>query len=278
MVRDMSEQPRALRIERGEHPGIVEVVLLGPGKGNAMGPEFWDEAPGAFESLSADPDVRAVIVRGHGEHFTYGLDLVAMGPTVLPLVTGGAAERAAIVALGERMQRAFRRLAACRAPVIAAIDGWCIGAGVELVCACDVRLCTAAARFSLREVKVCMVSDLGGLQRLPFIVGEGRAREMALTGDDYPAAAAERMGLVNAVLPDADALLREARALAGRIAANPPLAVAAAKQVMNARIDASVDRGLREALLLNSTLMPSADFQEAVAAFLERRPPRFRGA
>lgn len=274
----MSDELHSLRIERGTDRAIAEVVLIGPGKGNALGPAFWDEAPGVFESLDLDRDVRAVIVRGQGEHFTYGLDLIGMGPTVLPLVTGGAAERTGIVEMGRRMQRSFQAVAACRKPVIAAIDGWCIGGGVELACACDIRLCTAGARFSLREVKLCMVSDLGGLQRLPFIVGEGRAREMALTGDDVPAVAAERMGLVNAVLPDAGELLREARALAGRMAANPPLAVAAAKRVMNARLEESVNRGLREALLLNSSLMPSADFQEAVAAFVERRAPRFQGA
>jgi len=273
----MTEALRSLRVDRGGLSHVVEVVLLGPGKGNALGPEFWAEAPGVFEALEADLRVRAVIVRGEGRHFSYGLDLVSMGPALLPLVTGGAAERARLLEAGEAMQRSFRAVAACRAPVIAAIDGWCIGAGVELACACDVRLCTAEARFSLREVKVSMVSDLGGLQRLPFIVGEGHARELALTGDDVDAGAAERIGLVNAVCKDAEALLQRARALAARIAANPPLAVAATKRVMNARLEDSVHRGLREALMQNTTVMPSADFQEAIAAFMERRPPVFEG-
>jgi len=273
----MTESLRSLRVERGGTSQVVEVVLVGPGKGNALGPDFWAEAPGVFEALGTDPGVRAVIVRGEGRHFSYGLDLVAMGPEILPLVTGGAAERARLLAVGERLQRAFGAVAACSAPVIAAIEGWCIGAGLELATACDVRLCTGDARFTLREVKVSMVSDLGGLQRLPFIVGEGHAREMALTGDDVGAAAAERMGLVNAVHKDADELLDRARALAARIAANPPLAVAATKRVMNARLEDSVNRGLRHALMQNTTVMPSADFQEAIAAFMERRPPVFEG-
>ncbi len=273
----MIESLRSLRVERGGQSQVVEVVLVGPGKGNALGPEFWAEAPGVFEALGADPAVRAVIVRGEGRQFSYGLDLVAIGPVVLPLVTGGAAERARLREVGEGMQRAFRAVASCSVPVIAAIDGWCIGAGLELACACDLRLCTTEARFSLREVKVSMVSDLGGLQRLPFLVGEGHAREMALTGDDVDAGAAERMGLVNSVFKDADALLQRARALAGRIAANPPLAVAATKQVMNTRLEDSVNRGLREALMQNTTVMPSADFQEAITAFVERRPPVFEG-
>lgn len=273
----MTESLRSLRVERGGHSQVVEVVLVGPGKGNALGPEFWAEAPGVFEALGADPAARAVIVRGEGRQFSFGLDLVAIGPVVLPLVTGGAAERARLREVGEGMQRAFRAVASCSVPVIAAIDGWCIGAGLELACACDVRLCTTEARFSLREVKVSMVSDLGGLQRLPFLVGEGHAREMALTGDDVDAGAAERMGLVNAVCNDADALLQRARALAGRIAANPPLAVAATKRVMNTRLEDSVNRGLRDALMQNTTVMPSADFQEAITAFMERRPPVFEG-
>ena len=273
----MTESLCSLRLDRGDLPHVVEVVLIGPGKGNALGPDFWAEAPAVFDRLGADGEVRAVVVRGEGSHFSYGLDLVAMGPVMLPLVTGGAAERARLLEAGEQMQRAFRAVAACRAPVIAAIDGWCIGAGLELACACDVRLCSSAARFSLREVKVSMVSDLGGLQRLPFIVGEGRAREMALTGDDVDAASAERMGLVNSVFRDGRELLERARALAGRIAANPPLAVAATKRVLNARLEDSVNRGLREALMLNGSIMPSADFQEAIAAFMERRPPSFRG-
>lgn len=273
----MTESLKSLRVERSGQSQVVEVVLVGPGKGNALGPEFWAEAPGVFEALGTDAGVRAIIVRGEGRHFSYGLDLMSMGPEMLPLVTGGAAERARLLAVGERLQRAFRAVAACSAPVIAAVDGWCIGAGLELACACDIRLCTSEARFSLREVKMSMVSDLGGLQRLPFIVGEGHARQMALTGDDVGAAAAERMGLVNAVHADAAELLERARALATRIAANPPLAVAATKRVMNARLEDSVGRGLRQALMHNTTVMPSADFQEAIASFMERRPPTFEG-
>ena len=273
----MSSPLQSMRVERPAGAHVAEVVLLGPGRGNALGPDFWNEAPGVFAALDADVELRAVIVRGEGAHFSYGLDLMGVAPEIGPLLDGGAGARGQIFELGRKMQRAFEVLSGLGKPVIAAVDGWCIGAGLELICACDLRLCTEAARFSLREVKMSMVSDLGGLQRLPFLVGEGHARELALTGGDTPAAHAARIGLVNSVSPDAAAMMIHARGLAAQLAANPPLAVTATKRVMNARLEASLAVGLREALMHNTSIMQSADFQEAMAAFLEKRPPSFKG-
>jgi enoyl-CoA hydratase len=161
--------------------------------------------------------------------------------------------------------------------VVAAIDGWCIGAGIELACACDLRIASAGARFALREVKVGIVPDLGGIQRLPHIVGEGWARQLALTGDDLDADTALRIGLVTRVAADAGALQSAALELAGRIAANPPLVVAGIKQVMNGRLAAGVADGNREAATLNGMLMQSEDFAEAMRAFMEKRAPSFHG-
>lgn len=242
-----------------------------------MGPDFWREAPGVFEALSADSTVRAIVVRGAGKTFSTGLDIMGIGPSLMPLTSNGAEGRATIMELGQQMQRSFQAVAHCTQPVIAAIDGWCIGAGLELACACDLRLASAKAKFSLREVKLSMVSDLGGLQRLPFIIGEGRAREMALTGDDYGAEDAYRMGLVGPLTEDAEALLRAARALARKLADNPPLAVTATKRAMNARLEESIKASLFDALSHNSSLLQSRDFQEAVMALMEGRPPRFGG-
>jgi enoyl-CoA hydratase len=233
--------------------------------------------PQVFAALDRDPAVRAVIIRGQGKTFSTGLDLIAVGPTLLPLTTGGAAERAEIFTVGQQMQQAFNAVVACKKPVIAAIDGWCIGGAVELACACDLRVATARAKFSLREVKLSIVPDLGGTQRLPYIVGEGYAREMALTGADYGAADVQRMGFLNAVLDTPEQLLAHAHGLAIQIADNPPLAVAAVKHVLNARTAASVLATLREALLLNGTIMQSQDFKEAVAAIVEQRPAKFVG-
>jgi enoyl-CoA hydratase len=267
---------RSLQIETTT-TGIAELVLLGPGRGNAMGPDFWRELPQAVAALEADASLRAVVLRGSGEHFSYGLDLPGMAQELSTVLNDGAAGRPAIVAKARSMQAGFDALAASRLPVIAAVDGWCIGAGIEMIVACDVRVASARARFALREVKVGIVPDLGGIQRLPSIVGEGWARQLALTGDEIDAATAVRIGLITEVCDDAEALLTRARAIAARIAANPPLVVAGIKQVMNTRNAAAVADGNREAATHNGMLMQSEDFAEAMRAFMEKREPVFRG-
>ena len=134
-------------------------------------------------------------------------------------------------------------MAGCRKPVIAAVSGWCIGGGVDVIAAADIRLASADAKFSIREVKVAIVADLGSLQRLAGIIGEGHLRELAFTGKDIDAARAEKIGLVNDVYPDQDAVLAAARELAADIAANPPLVVQGVKDVLGQRPRAGRRRG-----------------------------------
>ena len=273
----MSDEYKAIRLEKTD--GIAEVILTGPGKGNAMGPDFWREMPDLFARLDGDEAVRAIIVRGAGEQFSYGLDLAAMMGNLAQPVDGTnlAAERTAMLDMVLEMQQAFDRVEACRKPVIAAISGWCIGGGLDLIAACDVRLCSKEARFSLREVKVAIVADLGSLQRLPRIIGEGNTRELALTGKDIPATRALAMNLVNEVYETPEALLDAARRMAREIAANPPLVVQGIKRVMNYCADKSVKDGLEYVAVWNSAFLQSHDLGEAMAAFMERRPPRFKG-
>ena len=261
------------RIERGDNSHVAELILTA----RAQGPDFWDAFPAAIDELNADTGVRCIVLRGEAENFSYGLDLQNMIGTVGPLLENGAAGRAAIIDLAAGMVKGFDAMAAGRVPVVAAVDGWCIGAGVELIAACDLRVCSAQARFALKEVQVGMVPDLGGSSRLPYLVGEGWAREMALTGDPVDAMTAQRIGLVNHVLDDAGALLDKAHAIAARIAANPPLVVGSIRQVMNARIARTVIDGNREAATLNGMLMQSEDFAEAMRAFMEKRAPEFKG-
>ncbi|MCB1626113.1 MAG: enoyl-CoA hydratase/isomerase family protein [Xanthomonadales bacterium] len=264
-----------LRLQIDGH--AAEIELLGPGRGNAMGPAFWDELPAAVAQAEADPRTRTLLVTGQGEHFCFGLDLPATAALVGPLLENGARGRIDVITEAQRMQRGFDALAASRLPVIAAVQGWCIGAGVELCAAADLRLASADARFALREVKVGLVPDLGGIQRLPHLVGEGWARWLALTGDDINARQALAIGLVNQICDDHAALLSAARALAGRIAANPPLVVSAIKRVMAQRVAPGVAQGNLEAATMNGLLTQSEDFAEAVRAFMERRSPNFRG-
>lgn len=259
---------------------VAEVTLLGPGRGNAMGPDFWRELPLVFGALDADPQVRAVVLTGSGEHFSYGLDLPAMAPMFAPLLDGGAlaGPRDAFLDEVRRLQAAITAVAQCRKPTVAAISGWCIGGGVDLAAAADVRVASADARFSVREVKVAIVADLGSLQRLAGIIGEGHLRELALTGRDIDAARAERIGLVNDVLADPASAQAAARNTAAEIAANPPLVVRGVKDVLDAERGRRVAEGLRYVAAWNAAFLPSHDLGEAMQAFAERRPAKFTGS
>ena len=175
------------------------------------------------------------------------------------------------------MQRSVTSVAACPKPIIAAVHGYCIGGGVDLISACDIRVASTDAVFSVRETRVAIVADLGSLQRLPRIIGKGHVAELALTGKDISAARAKEIGLVNDVLPDADAALAAARELAGEIAANSPLAVQGTKAVLAACEDKSVAEGLDYVATWNAGFLSSDDLVEAMTAFMEKRPPEFRG-
>jgi enoyl-CoA hydratase len=244
-----------------------------------MGPDFWRECPVVFSALDADDDVRAIVVRGSGKAFSVGLDLMAMAGELGPLLstTAGPQERAKLLTVIRQMQSGPTSAARCRKPVIAAIHGWCIGGAVDLVSACDIRLASATARLSVREVKVAMVADVGTLQRLPHLIGEAHTRELAFTGKDIDAAHALRIGLVNEVFADDDALFAGALSMAREIAQNPPHVVQGIKQVMNARIEASIDDGLRHVATWNAAFLASEDLGEAMEAFAMKRPPQFKG-
>lgn len=259
--------------------GVADVALTATGKANRMGPDYWVQMPALFARLDADDTVRAVVIRGGGEHFTYGLDLVAMAAELAPYLApdAPAKERRQLLAAIRRMQQANTAVAKCRKPVVAAVSGWCIGGGIDLICACDVRLCSKDAKFSVREVKLAMVADVGTLARLPAIVGQGVARELAFTGDDFDAARALRIGLVSDVYDSPAALREAARALAGRIARNSPLVVQGIKEVMNASSEPDAATSLATVALWNSAFLPSKDLQEAIGAFLEKREPKFTG-
>jgi enoyl-CoA hydratase len=268
---------KSLSIEVRDH--VAQVTLRTGAKGNALGPDVWAELPQAFAELDANAEVRAVLLRADGPHFTYGLDLPAMMGELMPLMQGGLADtRTRLHRMIFRLQEATNAIARCSKPVVAAIQGFCLGGGLDIITACDVRVCSADAVFGVREVRVAMVADLGTLQRLPRIIGEGHARELALTGEDFDATRAASMGLVTHVAPSHEALAAHARKLALAIAGNPPLVTQGIKSVMNERIRGEDEAGLRFVAAWNAAFLPSADLGEAMAAFLEKRPPSFKGA
>ncbi|MEU2036730.1 crotonase/enoyl-CoA hydratase family protein [Nocardia amamiensis] len=258
---------------------VAQVTLTGPGKGNAMGPDFWRELPEVFQGLDTDPEVRAIVLTGSGKHFSYGLDLPAMSGTFGPLLADRAlaAPRTDFLTEIRGMQSSVTAVADSRKPVIAAISGWCIGGGLDLIAAADIRYASAEAKFSLREAKVAIVADIGSLHRLPGIIGEGHLRELAYTAKDIDAARAERIGLVNEVFPDQEAVLDAAHATAREIAANPPLVVQGVKDVLDQRRKDEVAAGLRYVSAWNAAFLPSEDLTEAIKAVFEKRAPEFRG-
>lgn len=258
---------------------VAQVTLIGPGKGNTMGPAFWSELPEVFAALDADHQVRAIVLTGSGRNFSYGLDVPAMGAIFAAVMADGAQARPRTDFHAEilRMQKAINAVADCRTPTIASVQGWCIGGGVDLISAVDIRYASADAKFSVREVKLAIVADMGSLARLPLILSDGQLRELALTGKDIGAARAEKIGLVNDVFADAEAALAAAHATAAEIAANPPLTVYGIKDVLDQQRYSAVAENLRYVAAWNAAFLPSKDLTEGISAAFAKRPPQFTG-
>ncbi|HEY4929552.1 MAG TPA: crotonase/enoyl-CoA hydratase family protein [Acidimicrobiales bacterium] len=261
---------------------VATLWLDRPEKRNALGPDFWEDLPVAMAALGADSDVRAVVLAAKGAHFSVGLDLTAMPDIAGP--GGGEGARLSVAGRAAhsrreivRLQASITSVAECPVPVIAAVQGWCIGGGVDLISACDIRLASTEARFSVREVRIAIVADLGSLQRLPAIIGEGHVAELAYTGKDITAERAAAIGLINHVSSDADAVVADARTMAAEIAANSPLAVQGTKAVLVAGEGRTVADGLDYVATWNAAFLTSDDLVEAMAAFIEKRPGKFTG-
>jgi enoyl-CoA hydratase len=269
----MPAMPDHLTIDITDH--VATVAMRAP----TMPPALFHECQAVFTELADDEDLRAVVVRGPERCFSYGLDLPAAFAENGPLMSGGgmARERERLRRMIRRLQGGFDAVEACPVPVIAAVHGWCIGGGLDLIAACDIRLASADARISLRETRIAIVADLGSLQRLPPIIGQGHTRELAFTGKDIDAERAAAIGLVNAVYPDREAVWAAAEAMARDIAANPPLTVRGVKHVLDACRDRSVADGLDYVATYNAGMLASEDLGEAAAAFMQKREPRFKG-
>jgi len=263
--------------------GVATLWLDRPAQRNAMGAAFWSDLPVLMRDLGDDGDVRAVVLAAKGPHFTVGLDLKWAG--LGGAVGGGDGEHGGSQAARSwhgyrnvrRMQSAISSVADCPKPVIAAVHGYCIGGGIDLITACDIRLAATDAVFSVRETRIAIVADVGTLQRLPRIIPSGHVAELAFTGKDVGAERAHQMGLVNDVFPDAEAVVKAAREMAAEIAANSPLTVQGVKAVLRASADRTVEEGLDYVAAWNMAYLQSYDLKEAIAAFLEKRPPLFRG-
>jgi enoyl-CoA hydratase/carnithine racemase len=255
------------RLRYHVHDHIGHITLARPEKLNAMDRQAFQELEEAAARAAADPVVRAVLVTGEGRAFSAGLDVAEFGRETDP----DQAEQ--VVA---RLQRAICALERMSKPVVAAVNGLAIGGGLQLAIACDLRVASEQAQFAAMEMRWAIVPDLGGTERLPRLIGLGRAKEMILTGRPVMAPEAERIGLVSRVVP-ADRLAVEAAELAGGLAAGPTLALGLAKQALNESFERSTEDGMDAARRMQRRTFASADHAEARAAFAERRPPRFSG-
>ena len=260
----------AVRIE----DGVAHVELARPDKLNAMDGDMFAAIGDAFRSVGRDAAVRAILLSGRGKHFTAGLDLEYASRQFPPSNDPGRAAEARLRHI-EWLQDAFSAVEAARAPVIAALHGGCIGAGVDLASACDLRVASADAFFQVAEVDVAITADLGTLQRLGFLIPHGVLRELTFTGRRMGADEAARYGLVNRIEADGAAAVAAGLELARIIAAKSPLAVAGAKRSLNHSRGRPVEEGLRDVALWNAAALVSADLTEAVQARLGRTEPKF---
>lgn len=268
--------PEITAIDLDFSDGVLEATLNRPAKANALDDALWQELRTVFDWADATPPVRVVILAGAGRHFCAGIDLTMLGGVIARIAGADEARsRETLRRLILDLQDCLSSIERCRKPVLAAIQGACLGGGLDLACCCDLRHATVDARFAVREIDLGMVADVGTLQRLPALIPPGIARELAYTGREFSADEALRHGFVNAVSPDIDSLRQHVRETARCIAGKSPLAVRGSKEVLNYSRDHSVADGLAHVATWNAAMLLSADLHEATAATSEGRQPRF---
>lgn len=263
----------ALRVDGA----IAHLRFNRPEQANAFNHAMWEDLPRALEWIGTQRAVRAVVLSGEGKHFTGGIDLSVVawlrGLTADPQrATRG---REDVLAFIEMAQHAFNALERCPVPVIAAVHGACVGAGVDLIAACDLRLCAADARFCVKEVDLAVVPDVGTLQRLGHVIGYSAMAELTYSAETFDAQRALSLRLVSRVLESRDALLEAAMKLAQDIASKPPTAVRGIKRNLLWSRDHSVQDGLAFVATWNAAMLVGEDLAEALDAALSKRKPQY---
>lgn len=256
---------------------VAHLVLNRPATLNTMQPVLWRELTEVLETLQRDASARALVISSTGKHFTAGMALDVFGgaPDSVALNDGTAGGRSNIALLLADMQRAFNLIEDLRMPVIAAIQGGCIGGGVDMICACDIRLASADAFFCIQEINIGMVADLGTLQRLPKLIPEGVVHELAYTGRRMPAQRALAVGLVNEVFETQEAMVEGALQMAREIAEKPPVAIWGSKQAIHYARDHSTRDALQQMGWLQSGIWRTGNLVESFMAKQQGRTPQF---
>ncbi len=261
-----------IKIEQDGH--ITWLTLNRPERRNTMTPGYFKTMSEIFPKLDADPEVRVIVIKGEGKSFTAGLDLVEASSLFEP-PAADANERFKKKIM--ELQDSNNAIEKCRKPVIAAAHSHCIGGGVDLLSACDIRIATRDTVFAIRETKMAMIADLGTLQRMPSLIGFGRFQELALTGRNFSAEEALQMGFITKILEDKEELYAEAKRLAEEIAESSPIAVQGVKEVILYSRENGIYPGLEYVAQKNAAVLPCEDLMEAFSAFMQKRKPVFKG-
>jgi enoyl-CoA hydratase len=254
---------------------IAHVQINRPEKINAMNAAFWSEIVDIFQWIDDTDAVRAVVISGAGKHFSAGIDLMMLASLAGQMGKDIGRNARFLRKTIQRLQASFNAVDNCRKPVLAAVQGYCIGGAIDLISACDMRYCSRDAQFSIKEIDMGMAADVGTLQRLPRIIGDGMMRELAFTGRNVEADEALRIGLVNRVYDDQAALLDGVFAIAREIAAKSPIAVAGTKEMLSYMRDHRIDDGLDYIATWNAAMLQSEDLRVAVAAHMSKQKPTF---
>lgn len=260
-------------VEFNQH--IAHLQLNRPRAANAMNQAMWRELGDAMTWASETPEVRVVVLSGKGKHFCAGIDLGMLNDLIDDTITCEGRKREALRRQILWLQAQLSAIAHCRKPVLAAIHGACVGAGVDLISACDMRYCTDEAMFSIKEIDIGIVADVGTLQRLPRIIGDGVMRELTYTGRNFNGVEATTMHLINAHFPDRDALLKHVFEIAREIASKSPLSIRGCKDVMRYSLEHGIEDGLNYVATWNAGMMMSQDIKIALRARNKGETPVF---
>lgn len=268
--------PRLTTLELALDAGVLDVCLNRPEHANALDDAAWQDLRRAFAWADGEAAVRVVVLSGAGRHFCAGIDLAMLAGVAARVADADPARsREALRRLIRELQDCLAAIERCRKPVLAAIHGACLGGGLDLAACCDSRYVSADARCAVREIDLGMVADLGTLQRLPRLIPDGLARELAYTGRPLAAAEAVASGFANAAYADRQALLAGVATIAREIAGKSPRAIRGSKEVLNYSRDHSIADGLDHVATWNAAMLLSADLDEALAASRDGRAPRF---
>lgn len=255
---------------------VAHLQLNRPQALNAMNKDFWREFPQAIEAISQDASVRAVVLSSTGKHFSAGLDIALLGELIGQRRDDEAHRRKQFMETVLLAQETFTALEKLRVPVLAAVQGGCLGGGLDMIVACDMRYCSEDAFFCIAEIDQGLTADVGSLQRLPHLIPQGLVRELAYTGRRLSAQEALHYGFVNAVYPTHESLLAAVNEVARTIASKSPMAVLGSKEMLNYARDHSVADSLNHVATWNAGLIFSNDLTEAVQARLSKRQPVYQ--